>query len=78
MSPDAEPAGPLLLPHAGGGGSSTHGKVTMKPDFWLWPLPPGPLRISCEWPLVDIGMTTVEIDGNTLLDAASDARNLWS
>ena len=39
MSPDAEPEGPLLLPHAGGGGSSTRGRVTMKPGFWLWPLP---------------------------------------
>lgn len=78
MSPDAEPEGPLLLPHAGGGGNSTGGQVTMKPGYWLWPLPPaGPLRISCEWPLVDIGMTTVEIAGDALLEAASRARTLW-
>ena len=50
----------------------------MKPGYWLWPLPPpGPLRISCEWPLVDIAMTTVEIDANNLLGAASRARSLW-
>jgi len=78
MSPDAEPEGPLLLPHAGGGGNSTGGQITMKPGYWLWPLPPGgPLRISCEWPLVDIGMTTVEIDGDALVGAASRARTLW-
>jgi len=78
MSPDAEPDGPVLLPHGGGGGSSTRGKVTLKPGFWLWPLPPpGQLRISCEWPLVDIAMTTVEIDADVLLDAASRARSLW-
>jgi hypothetical protein len=78
MSPDAEPEGPLLLPHAGGGGNSTGGQVTMKPGYWLWPLPPvGPIRISCEWPFVDIGMTTVAIDGDALLDAASRARTLW-
>ena len=78
MSPDAEPEGPLLLPHAGGGGNSAGGQVTMKPGYWLWPLPPdGPLQISCEWPFVDIGMTTVEIDGGALLDAASRARTLW-
>ena len=59
MSPDAEPDGPLLLPHGGGGGSSTEGEVTMKPGYWLWPLPPpGPLRISCEWPLGAIAVTT--------------------
>jgi len=39
MSPDAEPDGPVLLPRGGGGGSSTRGKVTMKPGYWLWPLP---------------------------------------
>ena len=78
-SPDAEPEGPLLLPYAGGGGSSSRGEVTMKPGFWLWPLPPpGSLRISCEWPLVDIAMTTVEIDAGELLDAASRARSLWA
>jgi len=79
MSRDADPEGPLLLPHAGAGGNSTRGKVTMKPGLWLWPLPPtGPLRISCEWPIVDIAMTTVEIDASTLLEAASRARSLWS
>src|SRR6188472_2365872 len=78
MSPDAEPEGPLLLPHTGGGGNSTHSRVTMKPGYWLWPLPPpGPLQVSCEWPLVDIAMTTVEIDADALLDAASRARSLW-
>jgi hypothetical protein len=78
MSPDAEPEGPLLLAHAGGGGNSTGGQVTMKPGYWLWPLPPsGPLRISCEWPFVDIALTTVEIDGVMLLDAAAHVRSLW-
>lgn len=57
MSPDAEPDGPVMLPRGGGGGNATRGKVTFKPGFWLWPLPPqGPLRISCEWPLVGIAI----------------------
>ena len=78
MSPDAELEGPLLLPHGGGSGNSAGGHVTMKPGYWLWPLPPsGPLRISCEWPLVEIALATVEVDGTTLLDAASRARRLW-
>jgi hypothetical protein len=79
MSPDAEPEGPILIPYAGGGGGSTGGQVTMQPGYWLWPLPtPGPLQISCEWPLVDIALTTVEIDVTPLVDAAQQARSLWS
>jgi hypothetical protein len=71
--------GPLLMPHAGGGGNSAGGQVTMKPGYWLWPLPPsGRLRISCEWPLVDIALTTVEIDGTALVNSAEQARRLLS
>jgi len=76
MSPDAEPEGPVLLPHGGGGGQSSAGQVVMKPGYWLWPLPPaGPLRISCEWPFVDISLTTVELDGDPLRSAVT--RPLW-
>lgn len=79
MSPGTEPEGPLLLPHGGGGGQSTDGQVTLKPGYWLWPLlPPGPLRVSCEWPLVAISLTTVEIDAETLLTAARSVRTLWT
>ena len=78
MSPDAEPDGPLLLPQGGGGGSSSEGEVTMKPGYWLWPLPPpGPLWISCEWPLGAIALATAEVDGATLRDAAQQVKRLW-
>ena len=78
MTPDAEPEGPILIPHGGGGGSSTGGQVTMRPGYWLWPLPPpGRLLISCEWPLVEIALTTVEIDGTAFVGAAEQARDLW-
>jgi hypothetical protein len=78
MNPDTEPKGPLLMPHAGGGGNAAGGQVTMKPGYWLWPLPPsGPLRISCEWPLLDIALTTVEIDGTALVNSAQQARRLF-
>ena len=79
MSPDAEPDGPLLLPHAGGGGNAGSGQVAMRPAYWLWPLPPsGPVQVSCEWPFVRVALTTVEIAGAALLDAASRARSLWA
>jgi len=78
ISADADPTGPLLLPHAGGGGNSGGGRVTMRPGYWLWPLPPsGPCRVSCEWPFVEIALTTLEIDGDALLQAAARIRNLW-
>lgn len=78
MEPGSEPVGPVLLPHAGGGGSSTGGQVTMQPGYWLWPLPPpGPVRISCEWPLVEIALTTADIDGTAFVNAAEQARSLW-
>jgi hypothetical protein len=78
MTPDAEPEGPLLLPYGGGGGQTSDGHVTMKPGYWLWPVPaPGPVRISCEWPFVEISLTTVEIDGEALRTAVQDVRSLW-
>lgn len=77
MQDNAEPEGPLLIPYAGGGGNSNGGNVTMKPGYWLWPLPPsGPLRISCEWPLVRIAVTTVQIDA-PLLENAQHVTRLW-
>src|SRR3954451_1455201 len=79
MDPDSEPRGPLLFPHGGGGGNSSGSRVTMRPGYWLWPLPPpGPIRISCEWPFVDITLTTAEINSDALLRAARQSPGLWS
>jgi hypothetical protein len=50
----------------------------MNHDYWVWPLPePGTIRVSCEWPLVDIALSTVEIDGAALVDAATRVLPLW-
>ncbi|HEY2938986.1 MAG TPA: hypothetical protein VGJ27_04170 [Gaiellaceae bacterium] len=78
MSADEEPEGPFLFPHAGGGGMSGGDRVVMHPAYWLWPLPEsGPLRISCEWPVVEIALTTVEINGGALVAAAANSTKLW-
>jgi len=78
MVPDAEPQDPILMPHAGGGGNAGGGSASLRPGYWLWPLPrSGPLRISCEWPVVDIPLTTIEIDGGTLADAAAERIDLF-
>ena len=71
MTPNAEPEDPVLMPHAGRGGNAGKGEVSLQPGYWLWPLPPaGPLRIACEWPIVDIPLTTTEIDGGKLVEAS--------
>jgi hypothetical protein len=76
---DAEPDEPLLVPSGGAGGSAGDAQVSLQPGYWLWPLPPsGPLRIACEWPLVEIGLTSIEIDGSALIEAAGRSADLWS
>jgi hypothetical protein len=78
MAPDAEPEGPVLMPHAGGGGSAGGGDVSLRPGYWLWPLPPtGPFWISCEWPVVKIPLTTIEIDGDRVVEAAAEHVELF-
>jgi len=78
MAPDGEPEDPVLMPHAGGGGNAGGGDVSLRPGYWLWPLPPtGPFRISCEWPVVKIPLTTIEIDGGALVEAAAERVELF-
>jgi hypothetical protein len=77
--PERAPDGPVLMHHGGGGGSSGEGRVSMRPGFWIWPVPPnGAVRIACEWPLLGITLTTVEIDGAELVSASKRALKLWS
>jgi hypothetical protein len=77
MSTDEEPEGPLLFPASGGGGMSGSDHVVMHPAYWLWPLPePGPLLISCEWPVAEIPLATIEIDAGALVAAAANSRSL--
>ena len=78
LEPDELPEGPLLMPCGGGGGTADDARVSMRPGSWLWPLPAaGPIRVSCEWPLVGIGLATVELDGGALVAAAAKSAQLW-
>lgn len=73
-----EPAAPVFVHRGGGGGSGRRDRVTMRHDYWVWPLPePGTIRVSCEWPLVAIALSTVEIDGAVLAEAATRVFRLW-
>ena len=75
---EEEPRRPVFHQAGGGGGHLDDHTVALRPGYWLWPLPsPGTIRISCEWPLVDISLATAEIDADALRDAASRATPLW-
>ena len=74
-----EPDEPIFIPQGGSGGSGHANRVVLRPGYWLWPLPHGgPLRLSCEWPAVGIGLLTVEIDTKPLAAAAAaGVPRLW-
>jgi hypothetical protein len=75
---EGEPEGAVFIHRGGGGGNGRRDGVTMQNDYWVWPLPePGPFRVSCEWPLVGIALSTVEIDGAVLVEAATRVVPLW-
>jgi hypothetical protein len=78
-SPEDPPPGPILIEHGGGGGMSGDRNVLMRPGFWMWPIPePGTIRLSCEWPLVDIPFSSIDLDGEQLRKASGRASKLWS
>jgi hypothetical protein len=71
LDPHVQPSGSVLLQAGGGTGQSGDGFATMRPGFWLWPLPEaGLLRLSIEWPIVEIPLSTIELDGAPLREAA--------
>ena len=78
MMTDAEPKESVFVPRGGGGGQAGNDRVSMRPGYWLWPLPPaGALKVSCEWPIVDIPLATIEINAQNIVDAAVQASLLW-
>jgi hypothetical protein len=67
------PDGPLLIARGGGGGFNS-----WRQEYWLWPLPPsGDLVIACEWPEIDLPLTTATVSAELLRDAAGRAQELW-
>jgi hypothetical protein len=75
---DEEPQGPVFHQHGGGGGGGGGGRYRTQPAYWLWPLPPpGPLRVSCEWPALDVPLSTVEVDASALAGAADRSEPIW-
>lgn len=76
--PERPPEGAVLVQHGGGGGTSGQGRISMHPGFWLWPVPPpGVVRLVCEWPLLDIPLSSAEFDAAELRAASEHAVKLW-
>jgi hypothetical protein len=74
LRPGDTPAGPLLIQGGGGGGQTGRSSVSWDASFWLWPLPAaGMLRITCEWPLAGIAVSTTEVGTAELLAASAKA-----
>jgi hypothetical protein len=75
---ETRPNAPVFFPHGGGGGSSGNGRVSMQPAYWLWPLPDsGAIRIFCEWPAVDLPLSSAELDVAPLVEARERIVPLW-
>lgn len=69
-SVEEEPTAPVFFEHGGGGASAGGGRVSMQPGFWLWPLPEsGAIAVCCEWPVVEIPLSSIELDVEPLVDA---------
>lgn len=72
--PPHEPECPLLVER----GSSGGGGRRWDAGWWLWPLPPpGQLTFICEWPVLDIGETRVQVSTKEIVAAAYEALELW-
>lgn len=77
-SAEDAPARPVLFQQGGGGGMSGPSSVTMKPGYWLWPLPgEGTLRLVVEWPVAGIALAESELDGTAIAAAAANVLRLW-
>lgn len=73
-----EPNGPILMPSGGGSGNGSPDSVAMRPGYWLWPLPPaGTLRVWCEWPALEIPLSSLELDADAIRNASRRALSLW-
>jgi len=77
MNPETDPEVPVLMQQGGGGGSEGAGRLSQSADYWLWPLPDVRLRVFVEWPALDIPLSHVDLDAESLREAASRSRSLW-
>ncbi len=71
--PYERPDAPQLSPRGGGGSRSR-----WRQEYWLWPLPPeGELVIACEWPNLDLELSTATLDAALIREAGARSRTIW-
>jgi hypothetical protein len=76
---EGEPDGPVLVNRHGGSSQGGGGRVTMTQTHWLWPLPPAaPLELFVEWPALDVSLSSTQLDGRAIAQAAAQSQSLWS
>jgi len=73
-----EKPGVAFFEHGGGGGSGGDGRVSVRPAYWLWPLPDsGAIRVFCEWPVLELALSSAELDVRPLVEARAHVVSLW-
>jgi hypothetical protein len=76
--PNESPSGPLLIQAGGGGGQTGGSTVSWSGSYWLWPVPAeGVLRITCEWPIAGVPVSTSEVGTAEILAASAQAGRIF-
>ena len=71
-----EPSAPRLQAQAH---ALSRGGTTWGLEYWLQPLPPpAALTLACEWPNIELSLTTATIQVDAIHDAAGRIRDLWT
>ena len=71
---DGVPTQPVIVGSGGGGGGGHY-----RFEHWVFPLPPpGPLEVFAQWPVADIGETSIVLSGDDVRAAGQNAIVLWS
>ena len=67
------PGNLILSPLSFGGGMFSRSR-----SYWVWPLPPaGPMTFVCEWAAFGIPETSMDVDAEPILRAATQTIKLW-
>jgi hypothetical protein len=76
--PQPEPEPPVLHALGGHGSTADDDLLDVSQPLWLWPAPPAEMfDLVVEWPAVGIELTSHQVDGARIAEAAAQARSYW-